>query len=518
MTMTEQGPYQSRDVRRGMGKFLSGKMIQAVAGVVVLLMMVRLMEVGQYANYVTAVSLAIFVGTVSILGLDRVLSRYIPEGRIKATPAQLIRFINRVKLLRLVTVGGVALGVALAWPHLASRLQLPPTGLTLPLILSAVSHAFDQVQRLVLHSLMLQAALRNAITATWMSRILFLLAVAFTDTPLTAVLALWITLVSEVIGWLWMARATTKHYVVLGRNSSIDSTRDSSWPSDMRSMLLFGWHNYLMGQASFPSQARVQQLLVAAFFPPTVVAAFGFFRNLSEQLRSYLPLQLMKSLAEPVMFGRYAQTQDFSELNAMTNLLMKANILLVAPLTAWLCVAGEPAIALLTGGKFIGELWVLAVLVASLAVSTQLTLLVIVANATGISRRLPVATVTASASTVLLLWSQIPTIGIVGVVLSDVVFGSVAVLIMVFGMSRDGYRYEFHILILLRMVIFVVLVAGLAVTARTFLIYEDNFFWSLSTGVAILAVYGALNAVWSPFGTRERELLKKIFGQARQSR
>jgi O-antigen/teichoic acid export membrane protein len=133
--MTERDPYESRHVRRGIRQFLSGKLIQAVASVIVMLIMVRVMDVGQYALYITALSLAIFLGTISILGLDRVLTRYVPEGRIKATPTQLIRFISRIRYVRLLSVGCVTLVVGLGWPYLAPRLQLPSAGLTLPVLL-----------------------------------------------------------------------------------------------------------------------------------------------------------------------------------------------------------------------------------------------------------------------------------------------------------------------------------------------------------------------------------------------
>jgi O-antigen/teichoic acid export membrane protein len=515
--MTERDPYESRHVRRGIRQFLSGKLIQAVASVIVMLIMVRVMDVGQYALYITALSLAIFLGTISILGLDRVLTRYVPEGRIKATPTQLIRFISRIRYVRLLSVGCVTLVVGLGWPYLAPRLQLPSAGLTLPVLLFSAVHAFDQFQRIVLQSLMLQADLRNATTLTWMLRLTFLLGIVFAGTPLTAERAVWITLISEAAGWLWMVLTTAKHYVALRRSPAGDGQSEVVWPGDARAILRFGWDNYLMGQASFPSQARVQQLLVAAFFSPPIVAAFGFFRNLSEQLRSYLPLQLMKNLAEPVMFGRYAQTQDFSHLNAMTSALLKVNMLLIAPLAAWLFVAAEPAIGILTGGKFVDEIWVLAVLIASQVSSSQVTLLVIAANATGTSRRLPVATVTASVFTVLLLWTQISTMGILAVVLSDLIFGLVTIGITAYGMTRVGYRYNFDALALVRMTMFAVMVAGLAIFARQFWPDLGGLFGSLSVGIAMAAIYWVLNIAWSPFREDERELLSKVFGRIRSA-
>lgn len=511
--MAERDPYQSRHVRRGMRQFISGRLIQAGASVAVMLIMVRVMSVGDYALYITATALATFLGGVSILGLDRVLTRYVPEGRLQATPAQLIRFINKMNGLRLVAVGGLALAVALGWPYLAPRVNLPVAGLTLPVLLFAVVHAFVLFQGIVMQSLMLQDGLRNATTATWLLRIALLLGAVFAMPPLDAEWAVWITLVSETVGWLWMVVATGKHYVELRRSSPVDAPRDATWPGATREILRFGWHNYLMGQASFPAQARVQQLVVAAFFPPPVVAGFGFFRNLSEQVRNYLPFQLMKNLAEPVMIGRYVQTQDFSLLNAMTTAMLKVNILLIAPLAAWLWVAGGPAIALLTGGKFSDQTWVLSVLVVSQVVSSQVTLLIIASNAIGLSHRLPAATITASICTVLLLWTQIPLLGIAALALSDMVFSAVTVFMIVRSMKREGYRYTFGAGPLLRMTGLALLVAGVGWLVMKAAPGHANTLAAVIAGFVMTGLYWGFNMAWKPFSEQERELLKKISGR-----
>lgn len=511
--MAERDPYQSRHVRRGLRQFITGRLIQAAASVAVMLIMVRVMSIGEYALYITATAMATLLGSVSIMGLDRVLTRYVPEGRLKATPAELIYFIKKMSSLRLVAVGGLALAVALAWPYLAPLVKMPTQGLTLPVLLFAVIHAFVQFQGIVMQSLMLQAELRNATTAIWLLRIVLLLGVLFTIPPIDAVLALWLTLISEAAGWLWMTRATIQHYAELRRVAKMEGRGDSSWPGDTREILLFGWHNYLMGQASFTAQPRVQQLMVAAFFPPPVVAAFGFFRNLSAQLRSYLPFQMMKNLAEPVMIGRYVQSKDFSQLNAMTTAMLKMNILLIAPLAAWLAVAGGPAIALLTGGKFADLAWLLGVLVVSLVISSQVTLLVIAANAIGLSNRLPAATITASVATVGLLWTQIPVFGIAALALSDMVFSAVTVFMVVRNMKKEGFHYRFGGWSLTSMAGQALLIAAGVAIAQKFWPGHANALTAVITGFVMTGLYWGLNMVWKPFSEQERELLRKISGR-----
>jgi O-antigen/teichoic acid export membrane protein len=513
--MAERDPYQSKHVRRGMRQFISGRLIQAVASVAVMLIMVRTMTVGEYALYITATALATFLGGVSIMGLDRVMTRYVPEGRIQATPEQLIHFIKKMNGLRLIAVGGLALVVALVWPYLAPWVHLPAQGLTLPVLLFAVVHAFVQFQSIVMQSLMLQEGLRNATTTTWLFRIGLLLGAVFAMPPLDAELAVWIILVSEMVGWLWMVYATANNYRELRRGHQNKELRNKSWPGDAREILKFGWHNYIMGQAAFPAQARVQQLVVAAFFPPPVVAGFGFFRNLSEQVRNYLPFQLMKNLAEPVIIGRYVQTKDFSQLNAMTSAMLKLNILLIAPLAAWLVVAGEPAIAFLTGGKFENLTWLLGVLVVSQIFSSQVTLLVIVSNAIGLSYRLPVATITASICTVLLLWTQIPILGIGAIALTDLLFSLVTVFMVVRSMRREGYRYTFGIIKLARMVGLAILVAIIIELAQVLLLDQRNALTAVISGFVMTALYWWFNIIWKPLDVQEQALLQRISGRVR---
>jgi O-antigen/teichoic acid export membrane protein len=510
--MAERDPYQSRHVRRGIRQFLSVRLIQAVASIAVMVITVRVMSVDDYALYITATALATYLGVVSILGLDRVLTRYVPEGRLKAPPERLIRFINVMNGLRLLAVGGLALAAGLGWHYLAPWVNLPAQDMMLPVLLYAVIHAFMLFQGIVMQSLMLQEGLRNATTATWLLRIGLLAGAIQLIPPLDALAAIWITLASEAVGWLWMARATLRHYGDLRRAMPADDAREE-WPGALRDILRFGWHNYLMGQATFPSHARVQQLVAAAFFPPPLVAAFGFFRNLSEQMRNYLPFQLMKNLAEPVMIGRYVQTQDFALLNVMATAMLKLNFLLIAPLTAWLFVAGEPAVVLLTAGKFADQLWMIGILVASQIVSSQLSLLFIAANAIGLSHRLPAATISASAFTVLLLWSQLPGIGIAALVLSDMIFCGFAVLVLTSSMKKAGFRYLFSAGRLLRMATLTLPVAGIGALFMYNWSMQSSALASGITGMVMTASYWGLNMVWKPFSEQERDLLRKLSGK-----
>ncbi len=510
--MNPSDPYRGAQVRRGIRHYLSGRAIQAAASVVVMLIMVRVLSVEQYALYVTATALATLLGTLSLLGLDRVVARYVPEGRLTATPGRLIRFIRQLNLLRLAGIGVLALVLAPTWGHWAAWFNLPPAGLTLPVLLYALIHAFMLFQGIVMQSLMLQAGLRDATTATWLLRILLLLGVLLLVPPLDVIKALWLTLISELVGWLWMAVAIARHLRQL-RRAAADQA-DAAWPRAPGELVRFAWHNFLLGHTNYPSQPRVQQLVAAYFLPPALVAAYGFFRNIAEQLRAYLPVHLMKNLAEPVMIGHYVRTGDFARLNAMSTVLLKLNLLLIAPLSAWLWLAGGPLIALVTGGKFAEHAGLLALLVLALAVRSLASLLQTIANAIGLSRQLPAASLAASLATLVLLWVHIPWAGAVALVLTDLVFNLVSSALVLRGMHRAGYRYGFgggwKLLRMLALAPLVALpVAALSVSP------DAGWLPALLAGVAIIVLYLAANVLWKPLSPEERELLQSVSGRIR---
>jgi O-antigen/teichoic acid export membrane protein len=469
----------------------------------------------------TATALAGFLSSVSIFGLDRVVMRYVPEGRLKASAQQLTRFINRLSNLRLLAVTIPCVGVALAWGYVGPLFNVAIEGLMLPVLLFACVHAFVLFHTVMMQSLMLQEDLRRATTLIWFVRLSLVVTAVAVLPRLDAVAALWLTLTSEALGWLWMTHTIRTHCRVLCQSHAMgyqDTAAASpgkggiAWPGDFATVLRFGWHNYLMGQLSFPTHARVQQLIVAALFSPDIVAAFGFFRNLSEQVRNYLPLQLLKALAEPVMMGRYVQTGDFASLNAMGTAMLKVNILVIAPFCGWLFVAGEPAIAFLTGGKFIGETWILVILVASQVVLSAVSLLIIAANAIGISHRLPIATALGMLATVSLLWSQFPLIGIAALVLSDLVFGTVTCVVIVRAMRHKGAQYEWSAKLLARMGIVAGVVTALGWWAMAAWGNQQPTLAAMILAGLMVMGYWGLCILWKPLYERERILLHRLAG------
>jgi pyruvyl transferase EpsO len=124
-------------------------------------------------------------------------------------------------------------------------------------------------------------------------------------------------------------------------------------------------------------------LIAAAMLAAPFVAAYGFFINLLDRLKQYLPLQFMLNLAEPVLIAAYVRDRDFSKLSHHNRLLYQCNLLFLMPALACVLAVGAQLTGLLTGGKYQQQGWILAVLLIQLALGSHATILQIIINAVG---------------------------------------------------------------------------------------------------------------------------------------
>lgn len=85
--------YSGSAVKRSAGHFLIGKAVSALLTFAILLWLVRLLKVSEYAAYITLVAGLDIILSISGMGLAWLEARYLPEFRIHASKSVLIRFI-----------------------------------------------------------------------------------------------------------------------------------------------------------------------------------------------------------------------------------------------------------------------------------------------------------------------------------------------------------------------------------------------------------------------------------------
>lgn len=110
-------PYSGTALKQSAWHFLSGRAVSAVLTFIILLWVVRLLPVAEYGAYVTLVAALELAIAISTMGLPWMASRYLPEYRLHAPGAILIRYVRQLITLlgSTVVLAALLLFVNLKW-------------------------------------------------------------------------------------------------------------------------------------------------------------------------------------------------------------------------------------------------------------------------------------------------------------------------------------------------------------------------------------------------------------------
>ncbi len=393
--MSASNPYRQENVRKGAMHYLLGRGAAGAAGFAIVLLLVRFMDIANYAAYTALSGLVAVCGIVAGLGMERVVSRYIPEGRLLRNVGELRRFIWQVSALRLVACFAVAGALWLSWPMVSRFLAVSQYGeFALCLAFFIVAETMFQHFSAVLQALVMQKTLTRLLVIQWGGR-LACLAVALVLTPLLGwQQVFWLFTVPELLGVIAFALVVHVHLGTLEKQVPHRGDAMGTWP-DWRKVAAVGFHNFGFTILAAPPQGYFMKMLCAAFLPPEVVAAYGFFISIAEKVRQYIPMYFFYGLLEPVMIASYLKDRDFDALSKRCQLLYKTNLLLMGLAIVCAAASGETSLAVLTGGKFIGLAWILPLVLVQLTVGSHVVLLQLLLNSVEQSENLIRATVIA---------------------------------------------------------------------------------------------------------------------------
>lgn len=383
MTTTNTHPYSKRNVKEGILHFLLGRGMAAVAGLATVLVLVRYMEVKHYAAYTALSGLIAFAGVISGLGLERVITRYVPEGRVSQSSARLATFIWQITAIRCFIVSILVLLIAICWPWLLQLFKDVQTQ-SFPIALGAfiVGEAMFQHFATIFQSLVQQKALTRIMIIQWAGRLVFLVYMVAGHYTLSLNDALWAMAIPEVLAVVVFVLITFKMLHALHEQMKSQTVIDGPWPP-WQEVYETAKHNYHFQLLASPPQSYMVKMLVATCLPTHAVAAYGFFVSLAERFRQYIPLHLFYNLIEPVLIGQYLQWKDFNKLNARSQWLYKSNLLVLVPVIMALLVLGSDVTTIITQGKFADMNWILILVLIQLTVGSHVNLLQMVSNAVG---------------------------------------------------------------------------------------------------------------------------------------
>lgn len=510
-----KSPYSKESVRKGILHYLLGRGLAGIAGFATLILLVRFMDVQSYAGFTALTGLIALSGILAGLGLDRAISRYVPEARLERSAAELGQFIWRITVIKMLAALSVCFVLFLFWhPVLRLFSDIHLSYFPISLVCFVLAETLFQHFSSVLQALLKQKALTRILIVQWAGRLVLIAWAVYSGNKISLEESLLIMALPEMLGVLVFIMVLIHYLRKLGSSqahANVPSTiSQNTWP-DWNAIARMASHNYGFTLLAAPPQGYFMKMLAAIFLPTHMVAAYGFFISIAERVRQYIPLHLLYSLIEPVMIGHYIQNRSFSTLNQRCQLLYKSNLILLIPLMAWILAAGAFIISSLTGGKYHEYSWLLAIVMLQLTVGSHVVLLQLILNSVGVSQLLVKAGFYALLGMALFLAVAL-NIHLQLLVLAPLVFSLVCNVYIIQSLNRDGYPYQ-----LSRQLFWGATASGVIAGAAVYLAMHQSFLTSPNTylltmisGVLIALVYFACLYFFKAIRADEIHLVKSI--------
>jgi O-antigen/teichoic acid export membrane protein len=509
-------PYNQENLRHGAFHYLMGRGAAGAAGFLTVLLLVRFMDLHNYAAYTALSGIAAMCGVLAGLGMERVVSRYVPDARLHHSVADLSRFIWITSAVRLLAALLVVALLFAFWPLVDQFLAVTEfKGFSVGLACFISAETMFQHFSSVLQSLVMQKTLTRLLVIQWAGRLLLIAAVVFIKSGIDWHDALWIFAIPELLGVIAFVVVIKQHLHNLhAEHNELSSGRWPQWGQVAR----IGLHNFGFTLLAAPPQGYFMKVLTAAYLPVEVVAAYGFFLSVAEKARQYIPLHFFYGLLEPMMIAGYLKDRDFSALSYRCQLLYKSNLLLMVPAIAWVAVAGDPIVGLMTGGKFQGLSWILVLVMVQLTIGSHVVLLQLLLNSLEKSKILFTASLVALPGLLLAMAVSIVTSPI-WLLCTPIVFSLVMNLYIVFHLARSRHPYKPSWKMLGS-----VSVSGLVAFATVKLLSMAGPLSTSSLVTAITALFGVMTAyllvIWVSKAIDKSEigLIKDILLNIRQTK
>jgi len=381
-TVKSSRAYGALEIRRGLKHYAFGRAFAALSGLATVFLIVRLMPVSDYATYTAASAVAALAAALSVVGLDRVVMRFVPLGRMIANQADLRRFVWRLVGVRLAAIVTVALVITAAESTIAGFLHFEGDArvVYVPMLFYMVGLALSDSLAYMLQSLMCQEGLRRAMSAQWGIRLALVLAAALGGFEAHAWHVLWLWAATEL---LFVAIMLSELRSMLAVHAPSDTDGGERWAISYAEVRRTAFANYAGSIAALPWQLYTLRVIAASLLPTQELAAYGFFQAVIERLRAYLPAQFLQGMTEPLLSTAMARRKDPAEVSDYFEALLNITAWIVVPALLVVALAGDSMVNFLTGGKYGEYSLVLAILLLQILVGTPVTVLWSALNVTG---------------------------------------------------------------------------------------------------------------------------------------
>lgn len=509
-------PYQQENLRHGAFHYLMGRGAAGAAGFFTILLLVRYMDLPNYAAYIALSGVATICGVLAGLGMERIISRYVPEARLYRSADELGRFIWITSAVKFLVALVIVALLYVFWPAIDRFLVVTDFKIfSVALVFFIVAETMFQHFSAILQSLVMQKMLTRLLVMQWAGRLLLIAVVIYLKSQIDWQDSLWIFAIPELLGVICFIVVIRQHLHRL--HVEHHEVMTGSWPQ-WNKVARVGLHNYGFTLLAAPPQGYFMKVLTAAFLPIEVVAAYGFFLSVAEKARQYIPLHFFYNMLEPMMIAGYLKNRDYSELSYRCQLLYKSNLLLMVPAIAWVAVAGDAIVGLMTGGKFQGLSWILVMVMVQLTIGSHVVLLQLLLNSLEKSKILLVASVFALVGMLLAMALAVIT-SPMWLLCAPILFSLIMNLYIVVRLARSNHSYQ-PSWKMLGGVSFSGLAAFAAVKLMTLVMPSDGnlLLTAITTLMGITIVYAVMIWVLKAIDTSEINLLKNLIRSMRRSK
>lgn len=371
-------PYGVSRLRRALVHFISGRAVQAVARALLVLVLVRLLDIGDFGAYMLLVGLSEMLLEVASFGLLPVGQRYLPELITTLPGGKLYRFVSLISFLQIVILCLITACLWQTWPVItplmgfsAEQTISTRPALWLFLLVPAFRFSADMLEALLEQG---KAQIARALMpAGRIAGIGLLLGMGIVlDLPRLIMIDVAVTAFCLLLAWFLLAR-------------SLEHLRSSGAAGDIpvREMFRFAWHMApvgLLGAAASPGALR---LALANAIGVAESGLFAFLQSLQRLVGRYLPGTLLRGIVRPILVSRVGQPGGMAVVEAGTRLISKSNLLIVAGGSVIIAICGDWIVTWASGGKFSNAGLTLLLMFLAMAFTAQRAVIEMVMQITG---------------------------------------------------------------------------------------------------------------------------------------
>jgi O-antigen/teichoic acid export membrane protein len=344
-------PYAAGAVRSSALAYLSGRAVSALLTFSAFALAARVLPLEAYGTYIATLATVDTGLALSTAGLDWVAARILPEYRLHAGGRAIIGVVARLSGLQTALYACAGAALYFHAEPFARLLRMEGAGTALSLAGGLLGvEGFGRLCRdQMLGTLMRQGAaqssqvLRSGVLASllgsdWLAgrEIAALDAVRY---ELTASCG------SAILAGLLLLREL---YAIYYR-----STPSGNWtPPRPRQLVKLAVNTHISCLLAFAYGSQMLTLIVARVLGAEAAAVFGFSTNFSDQVRRYLPTDLLRSVIQPTLIAFFSRRRDFGGFMVRLGIWFKSSMILLMPVIVYFIAFGGMGATLLGGERF----------------------------------------------------------------------------------------------------------------------------------------------------------------------